>query len=249
MKGSNALAIAAALGLAGAALNWYYLVTKAEQLDKLDFLSVAPGAIIQPGDRFTEDKFAPMAIPKDNVSEQFKSEGILWSDRQTVIGMTAVKLHREREILLRQDLKTPPPTLALNRENERAMWIPVDTRTFVPSLVNPGDLVSFVVTDAPAAPLPAEGGGDDGGEGPVPTPAVRNAELIGPFPVLSLGNRLGSAEVLKASGMPQLQENVMTVRVTVEGGQLEPKAAKLWKLLQASGFRQVGVVLHPRTQK
>ena len=56
--------------------------------------------------------------------------------------------------------------------------------------------------------------------------------------------------MLKASGVPQLQENVMAVAVTVEkGDQLEPKAAKLWKLLQANGFRQVGVLLHPRTEK
>ena len=53
-------------------------------------------------------------------------------------------------------------------------------------------------------------------------------------------------EVLKASGLPQMQENVMTISASVEGGQLDPKAAKLWKLLQANGFRQVGVVLHAR---
>jgi hypothetical protein len=249
MNGKIALPIAAGLALAGAALNWFYLQTKAEQLEKIEFLCVAPGATIRPGDRFTDDKLAPLAIPKNNVGETLAKEAILYKDRQAVIGMPAVRLHPEREIILRQDLKTPPPALGLAKENERAIWIPVDTRTFVPSLVNPGDLVSFLVSGVPTPAVPrdsSEGNGDEFG-GPQPPPVVPgNAELIGPFRVLSLGNRLGTADVLKASGMPQMQENVMTVSVTVDGGQLDPKAAKLWKLLQTSGFRQVGVVLHPR---
>jgi len=252
MNGTKALAIAAALGVAGAALNWYYLFTKSQQLEKIEFLSIAPGVTIQPGERFTEAKLAPLAIPKDNVSEQLLKEAILFADWRTVENMPAVRAHREREILLRQDLKTPPPTLALTKPNERAIFIPVDTRTFVASLVSPGDQVTFVVGGAPQ-PTPAVPGenGDSPAEENLPTIGPPpSAELIGPFRVLSLGNRLGSAEVLKASGVPQLQENVMAVAVTVEkGDQLDTKAAKLWKLLQASGFRQVGVLLHPRTEK
>ena len=110
-----------------------------------------------------------------------------------------------------------------------------------------GDLVSFIVGGVPTPAAPPE---QEGGEEAVGIPAMpsvpASAELIGPFKVLSLGNRLGSAEVLKASGLPQMQENVMTISASVEGGQLDPKAAKLWKLLQANGFRQVGVVLHAR---
>jgi hypothetical protein len=247
MNGMKALAVAAVLGLAGAALNWYYLQTKAQQLEKIEFLSVAPGITIRPGDSFTDDKFAPLAIPAANVSKQLRDEAILYADRQTVNGMKAVRLHNEREILLRQDLKTPPAALALG-EKERAMWIPVDTRTFVPSLVSAGDLVSFVVggTAAPAGP-PGDPDAEEPPD-PVPTPvAAGSSELIGPFKVLSVGNRLGSADVLKASGVPQMQENVMTISVqTTADNQLEQKASKLWKLLQASGYRQAGVVLHPR---
>jgi hypothetical protein len=249
MNGTKALVLAAALGLAGAALNWYYLFTKSQQLEKIEFLSVAPGATIQPGETFSKEKFAPLAIPKDNVSEQFKAEAILFADWKTVEGMRAVRMHREREILLRQDLKTPPPTLAL-QANERAIFIPVDTRTFVASLVSPGDDVTFVVGGAlvPTPAIPVENGDGPQPEEDLPSVAPpSDAELIGPFRVLSLGNRLGSAEVHKASGIPLMQENVMAVSVKVEANdQLEPKAAKLWKLLQASGFRQVGVLLHPR---
>jgi hypothetical protein len=249
MNGKIALPIAAGLALAGAALNWFYLTTKAQQLEKIELLCVASGVTIRPGDRFTEEKLAPLAIPKNNVGENLRKEAILYADRGTVIGMAAVRLHPEREILLRQDLKTPPPTLALNKDKEVAIWIPVDTRTFVPSLVSAGDLVSFLVggVPTPAARPEADGGGEENGGALPSMPAIPgNAELIGPFKVLSLGNRLGSTEVLKASGLPQMQENVMTISASVEGGQLDPKAQKLWKLLQANGFRQVGVVLHAR---
>ncbi|MCI0358338.1 MAG: hypothetical protein L0211_07640 [Planctomycetaceae bacterium] len=248
MHGKIALPIAAGLALAGALLNWIYLDTKAQQLEKIEFLCVASGATIRPGERFTEDKLAPLAIPKNNVGENLADEAIKYDDRGTVIGMAAVRLHREGEIILRQDLKTPPATLTLNKDKEVAIFIPVDTRTFIPSLVSAGDLVSFMVggVPTPAAPPDTDGSGDENGGLPAMPSAPGNAELIGPFKVLSLGNRLGSAEVLKASGLPQMQENVMTISAEVTAGQLDPKAAKLWKLLQANGFRQVGVVLHAR---
>jgi hypothetical protein len=253
MNGTKVLAIAAALGVAGAALNWYYLHTKSQQLEKIAFLSIAPGASVQPGEKFSEAKLAPLAIPKDNVSDELREQAILFSDLKTVENVPAVRLHRAGEILLRQDLKAPPPTLALTKANERAIFIPVDTRTFVAPLVVPGDIVTFVVGGGAFQPTPAnpaeDGDAANGENLPAATPPP-SAELIGPFRVLSLGNRLGSAEVLKASGVPQMQENVMAVAVTVEAnGELEAKAAKLWKMLQATGFRQVGVLLHPRVEK
>ena len=77
----------------------------------------------------------------------------------------------------------------------------------------------------------------------------QRVETVGPFRVLSIGNRLGSADVLKASGSAQFQENVMTIAVKMQGDQLEPRAVKLLTLLQSGGARQAGVLLHPRTNK
>jgi hypothetical protein len=252
-----ALFVAAALGLVGAAVNWIYLDSKSKQFEKIEFLSVAPGTTILPGDRFTEDKLAPIAIPKDNVRRELDVQAIRWADRQTVIGMTAVYSFDGGKIILQQDLKTPPPTMELTREDERGLPIPVDTRTFVPSLVNPGDMVTFVVGGIPAPattqdPDAAAEQGEPSSPQPTPVPAaLRNAriETIGPFRVLSIGNRLGSADVLKASGVSQVQENVMTIAVKMQGDQLEPKAVKLLALMQAGGSRQAGVLLHPRTNK
>jgi hypothetical protein len=261
MNGSKvALIVAAVLGAAGAGLNLLYLNEKSKDVEKIAFIGIREGATVYPGDRFTEDKLVPVAIPKSGVGN-LEQVGVRYSDLETVKGMPAVRLMTSGELLLRSDLRTPPPELAIKNDNERAMWIPIDTRTIVPSLINPGDMVSFVVGSGVAMPTPASGPrgelgpngeeiDDTTAETALPAlPRESRSELIGPFRVLSLGNRLSSADVHKASGMPQLQENVMTISVTVHGDQLEAKAAKLWNMLQQSGFRQAGVVLHPRTSK
>jgi hypothetical protein len=257
MNGSKvALIVAAVLGVLGAAVNWVYLDSKTKQLERIEFLSVAPGVTMLPGDRFSENKLAPLAIPKDNVGKELFAQAIRWSDRQTVIGMTAAYSFDGGEIILRQRLKTPPPTMELTREDERGLPVPVDTRSFVPALVNPGDMVSFLVSIGGPPPAPPNAEGGDGNE-PTPAQSVvrppitgsQHIETIGPFRVLSIGNRLGSADVLKASGSSQFQENVMTIAVKMHGDQLEPKAVKLLTMLQAGGARQAGVLLHPRTNK
>src|SRR5262249_53100947 len=123
------------------------------------------------------------------------------------------------------------------------------------ALVNPGDMVSFLVSVGGPPPAPPAEGGD--GSEPTPAPSVvrppiagsQHIETIGPFRVLSIGNRLGSADVLKASGSSQFQENVMMIAVKMQGDQLEPRAVKLLTMLQAGGARQAGVLLHPRTNK
>ena len=51
---------------------------------------------------------------------------------------------------------------------------------------------------------------------------------------------------MKASRIPQTQENVMTIRVKYRGGKPERKAEQLFNLLNATNSRGVGVILHPR---
>ena len=77
-------------------------------------------------------------------------------------------------------------------------------------------------------------------------PAEGPTEIIGPFKILALGNRLGKTEVMKAAKIPQVQENVIMVSVKVVDNELEPKAQKLWGLLQVTGSQQMGILLHPR---
>lgn len=240
------LIIAIVLGVIGAFVNFIYLSNKAANFEKIAFLGIRHDVSIRRGETFREDHFAPIEIPKLAVSAQLSESALRFANRSTVVGMKATRDYAGGEMVLEEQLRTPPADLVFTAENERVMWVPVDTRTFVPSLVKPGDSVSFLVPKGHVMPVspPASENGD--GETTSAPPPLGDTELVGPFKVLSIGNRLGSADVFKAAGMPQQQENVLSISVRADGNQLEAKAKKLWDLLQAGGFRQAGVVLHPR---
>ena len=74
-------------------------------------------------------------------------------------------------------------------------------------------------------------------------------ETVGPFTILALGNRLCSPEVMRASkGAQQLQENVLAIRVSSRAAGEPERAERLWGLLQATNFREVGIKLHSRSK-
>ena len=174
-------------------------------------------------------------------------------------------------------METPPAQLSFGQNvkagvEERAMGVPIDTRRVVPSLVEPGDMVTFIVPGSGLeTPTPASGDDEPGkADGGSPSPSVKpepgkaepaktsplkptpawsasrppsgTPDLIGPFKVLSMGNRLGSTEVMRANRIPQSQENVMLILVHVEKDKnnkwrLEPEAEKLERILEESNNR------------
>ena len=100
------------------------------------------------GDTFLEKHLVALDVPQKRVG--FLNESaVLYEDRFTVIGLKAVREYQTGDVILLQELKTPPAELNLN-PNEDAVWIPVDGGSFVSSLVSPGDMVSFYVA-APSA--------------------------------------------------------------------------------------------------
>jgi hypothetical protein len=243
MKNIQGLVIALALGTAGALLNWAYLHSASQGEEPINYVGVKPGVTIARGERLVEENFVPVPIPKSAVGN-LDDFAIRWADRSSAIAnRNAARMLTGRSLLLEDDVRTSPAELKLKKPNtpedeeERAEFVPVDTQSFVASLINPGDRVSFRVRlKSPNTPTLA-------GDGGRPGPPV---EIIGPFDVLSLGNRLSSTEVMKASKISQTQENVMTIRVKYRDGQPEPKAQKLFSLLNATNSRGVGVILHPR---
>ncbi|HEY2253723.1 MAG TPA: hypothetical protein VGH74_21765 [Planctomycetaceae bacterium] len=240
MKGAPGLLFAVGLGIVGAFCNWLYLANKGKQLDMVDFIAIAEDVKINPGDKFNESQFMQLSIPQNAVGNLDKV-AVFWKDRATVVGEPATKSYSPGEILLQRQIRTPPE-MNINKllmADERLLWIPVDTRTFVPSLVNAGDLVSFIVPRLTLATPGAEG--DEGGE----KKSSASTELIGPFRILALGNRLGSPEVLRAAGVTASQENVMAVAVKVVGGEFDEKGQKILDNLRTSNFQQVQVILHP----
>ncbi len=260
MKNLYALAIAATLGLLGLVCNLAYLNMKTRDIKKVEFIGIAPTDSagrerrIAPGQKLREEDLVPVGIPAPwagNLDEF----AYLYEAKNSVVERAPWRELRGGRLLLRADMDTPPERLELG-EDEVALGVPIDMRRFVPALAVPGNLVSFSVS--PWASLePTRAVSDETSGGmlePVeassggPPPAVSGqVDIIGPFRILSLGNRLGSADVWRGSRAPQVQENVLTVAARVSGGQLEPKAQKLLSILESSGFRGVGVILHPAT--
>ncbi len=277
MKGIQGLIIAIGLGIAGAILNLAYLATRSEKLEKVDFIGVRPEVTINRGDRLKEDALEKVSIPREHAGNLDKFAfpyAALGSVKNEIV-------HRTLEggtLVMRSDLKTPVQELSFGQDTppgveEGAMGVPIDPKKVVPSLINPGDFISFVVPRwASAAPTPAErkpgaaessGGSESGkpepirsipvagmfgGAGPAAA-STGDVELIGPFKVLSLGPRVGSAQVAQAFKLGTAQENVMMVRVRIENRKPEPEAVKLLRLMEQSDFRPLGYLLHPRSQK
>lgn len=251
------LLIALSLALVAGVLNWKYLERKTEEIELVSFVAIKDGVRIKPGETFLEKHFASLDIPRKSVG-YLRESAVLFEDRQTIVSMKAVRSYRGGDVLLRQELKTPPAKFKLGKD-ELAIWIPVDSGSFVSSLVTPGDMVSFFV----GLPKASVGSGESATPGiddhdpewnldgvqpmkAAPPIAFGDSELIGPFRILSLGGRLGSYQVSKASGQSSARENTMGIAVRKVGDGVEAKAEKLLKHINSSTFRQAGVLLHPR---
>ncbi|MCS7306396.1 MAG: hypothetical protein NZ602_14970 [Thermoguttaceae bacterium] len=273
MKGIQGLILALGLGIAGALFNWAYLHQKSLEQAMVLFVGINPNVTVNAGDKLSEDHLVPVAIPAGSVGN-LKDFAYLWESRSSLVGRPVYRTLTGGSLVLREDLKTPPPELVFGEnlppgEEERVLWVPVASNSFVPSLVSPGDMVDFVVSYG--GPTPAyvssgsssssssseEGSSEEESGQPSPKPApsssIRtakgNIEVLGPFKILSLGNRLSSWEVWQAWGKQPANENVLGVSVRLKNGQLEPKAQRLIALLQETGFRNVTVMLRPRDKK
>jgi hypothetical protein len=218
---------------------------------------------VNAGDKLTEENLVPINIPKGNVGN-LNDFAYLWEASSSVVGRPVCRTLTGGSLLLKDDLKTPPPNLTL-QPDERLVWVPVASSSFVPSLVSPGNEVEFAISyegPTPAYMAPSSSSSDsaaeEGSASPQPKPvsslAVRSGkgdpQILGPFKILSLGNRLSSPEVWQAWGKQPANENVIGVVVRVQpDGQLEPKGKALVNLLHQTGFRNVLVMLCPSKKK
>jgi hypothetical protein len=251
MKNIYGLLFALALGVAGGLLNWSYLAKKSRDLAREEFVAVKSGVVLQPGDVFKAEDLEPVAIPRERVGN-LRDYAVLYSQLKTVEGTPVARLFDGGQLVLERDLRAMDPEPRALRDDEREIGIPVDTRTFVPSLYRAGDLISFVVPKSSRAqPMPAATPPDEE-DAPPPSAAVAGAagtETIGPFEIRTVGNRVASTNVSRANRLPQVQENVVNIIVKQEGGDLEPRAQKLIGLMLNSNVRQFAILGHPRPKQ
>ncbi len=252
MKSGYGFVLAVILGLIGLAFNYLYLSSKAGQVEMVAFIGIAPDAEVPQGARLKESDLVRVNIPKLWVGnlEKYAFRDTAWA---SVIGERVVRDKQGGSLLLLDDIQAPPPELKLG-PREGVTWIPVDTKSFVPSLVNPGDRISFLVSRGSfALPTPAGGAGADQASQPAPAPGSAGEgpiEVLGPFTVVSVGNRLGRADVFRAARMPRSQENVIGIRVVLDSaGNPPPDVRKLRQLLEMTNYRPMGVILHGREKQ
>ena len=151
MKGIAGLIIAAALAIAGGICNWLYIAKQADRYERESFVVVGIDQI-RAGEKFKRQDFTKVDIPKNNLGN-LEQIAVRWQDLEAVIGLPAVKDFVRDQLILQDDLKTPPQE-KLNRkiaDNERIIVLPVDPRSFNPQHVSPGDLVSFRIPPLIAA--------------------------------------------------------------------------------------------------
>ncbi len=262
MKSSSVLILAVGLGIGAALLNAHYLQTRSKDADEISFVGIKAGKTVNPGERLSAEHLDKVSIPERHVGN-LQKHAVRWERRETVVGRPVSWPRKGPSLegpalLLGVHLQTPPPQLELG-ENDLAWAVPVDTRSLVPSLMVPGDEVWFLGSAAPVArptsagsePLP-----ESGADGPEPVAALSpsgasgSSRIIGPFTVLALGNRLGSAEVMQAAKIRQVQENVVMVKVTMGADKrLNPEAEELLDLLQRTGSRPLGYLWRPAVEE
>jgi len=247
MKINLALIVAVFLGLAAAFLNYLFLVTKSKEAANVQFLGIAPGVTVHKGDFFKKEDFAAVDVPA-SAAETLKTYIELYSARDTVKNSRAVRTYTGGSLVPLDDLKTPAADIDL-RKGEVMLWVNVDTRSFVPSLITPGEMVSFVVTNTPTAPGPKRPIENDPNSEVVTTPVIGNVERIGPFRVLAIGNRLGTSEVFSSSGRAPQQENVMAVAVNAPDGAYDAMALKLSAAIQQGGMKAANVIWHGKRKE
>ncbi len=267
MKGVHSLILAIGLGIVGALFNFAYLANKSTKEELVGFVGIRTN--LQRGERLRADAIEEVLIPA-RLAGNLKNYAVLWSARDAEVDKRVSRNLPAGSLLLLDDMRSPPAELDFGKNlppgvEERAWFVPVDLRRMVPALVHPGDLVTFVApsveagTPHLAAAKPARGKGENQGGNPLePIPSAESAtaavpegelEMIGPFRVLSLGNRLTAPEVLQAAQIPQTQEGVMTIAVRLENGRLEPQAQRLLRLLEVNRSQPLVVMLHPRASR
>lgn len=258
MKGIYGLGVALALGIAGALFNYVYLTSKLKDIEKVAFIGIPENVVIQRGEKIREEHLVPIEIPKAWVGT-LADVADRWELRNTVVvNKPVTRTLVGQRILLRDDYRPAPEEVLVLGEGEKARFVAVDTRTFVPALLSPGDRVSFIVPKfigphparavAPPPPTPPENDGDlDPIAAAQPKPAGSD-DVIGPFTVLAVGNRLASAEVWRANRIPQTQENVLTIRVSKNVPNEVQRADELFRRLQAIEYRPVGIEIEKQNR-
>lgn len=240
MKGVQGLLLSLGLGLAGAVCNWFYLDRLAGKAAKVSFIGIRADAQINVGDTLLDSHLVKIDIPGNAVGN-LDQVAPHWKDLPLVAGWPSNRSYRGGELVLQQDIRTPGAKDLNDKlgQDEVAVWIPIDTRTFNSMRVNPDDEVSFIL------PRSAVGGSSPTPIGGPPN-ASANSDIVGTFRILELGSRTGRPEVQKAAGTRQANENVIAIVAKFAEGRLDLKAERVTEYMRSTKSQGLQVILHPK---
>ncbi len=238
MKGIQGLVIAVVLGILGACVNMYYLY-KGRDTEVVTFIGVKPGKKIELGKPIRADDLDRIAIPHANVGNLRSYAFVVDPTKpiadaaKTILGWKPSRELTGGQLILQDDLRTPPPRLSL-KEGEEVIWITIDTSTTVVSQLIPGETrVSFY--------LP-KNRGQSIGQPPADTGA-REWDFVGPFDFLAVGTRMGDPEVSKANRVSTGQQNVMTLPLTADND--KELLMDVYNYWHSTNYEPLAVKLHP----
>ncbi len=244
MKGMQGLIVAGLFGIVGVAFNWIYLEGKTRGIASISFIGVKPDTTIKPGQVIKEEHLEAVSIPERH-GGNLKEYVYLYKDRGTVVGITATRLYRGGDLLYREHYRTPPPELTLGAD-EKLIWIPVNSNSFVPELVDPGDEIQFIVPvyESQSAPAASE-------EGLETVEAMRPVltETIGDFRVGSLGSRLASRDVAAGNRIRSSQERLVGIVIDTTKEQEMTNASRLQARVLTGDYQNIGVALVKKARR
>ncbi len=252
MKPMHGIILAIGLGIAGALFNFAYLTKMSGEFEVIEFVGIKDGTTISPGDRLTLADLEPVPIPMASV-EELDKVAIRYSATEAIKTLTVWRLLTGPTLLFKDDLDPTLPREFDLEENEAIVGISVSPGTYVPSLVDPGDEVSFVISTSrlnwptPAVQPDAEqaDGAEEGTADPPPPPGA--TRTIGKFTVTRVEPRPGTAAAIAANRMRSSRSNMIKIRFAVaeDGTPLDRKVQTLFDLLHASGARVIAVIHYP----
>jgi len=240
MKGAQGLLIAGILGMFGLGLNWWYLNEKTKGSETVAFVGVKDGVVIQRGEIIKEKDLVPVRIPLHN-AKNLRKFVCLYKDRQQML-VRATRRLEGGDLVFFIDYRTPARELKLDpKKKEQMIWVPVDPRRCKTEFIDPGDDISFLV---PSRQTPRLASPD--GTPAAPAPPRHSVEIIGPFRVGSIGNRISKLNVALAAGKKPSHGQVIGIIVVKEDKQFDAQTMQLLDAINRSNNRGFGISLHPK---
>jgi hypothetical protein len=228
------------LGVAAGGINWFVMTVKTSPRS---FVAVSED--VKAGERFDEDKLKKLPVSGDVAS--LSETAVPWEHRAVLLDRTSHRDLVKGDLVLWRD--SSPPTVALAaREDEMALSISLEGIGFVPRLLIVGDEVGFLIGKH------ARGKGKAEPAVPERPPEDAEFEYVGPFRILSVGERIGRKSADEPGDGRDNDNKVITVAIQLQGPDRTPDA-KTRRLLAAqqagpdSQRRVVAVVLKPSVRK